>query len=158
MDFQNYDDYMRNTLGFSSTVTPMGMPNTNYSNINCSNMCMNPYSNITSTQMWQDISCNLEKMYPDSYNAIYPMISSVCRTITLPITEDTLNSIVNDIYDKAVNTSIISVDVNNREEISDRRPNNLPPRRPHRNKFLNDFIKVLLLRELINRHKKIPIF
>ena len=101
MDFQNYDDYMRNTLGFSSTVTPMGIPNTNYSNINCSNMCMNPYSNITSTQMWQDISCNLEKMYPDSYNAIYPMIISVCRTITLPITEDTLNSIVNDIYDKA---------------------------------------------------------
>lgn len=66
MNYQNYDDYMRNTLGFSGMNQSMGMPYGGCANMGCAGMCQNPYTNIANS-MWQNQSCNLENLYPDSY-------------------------------------------------------------------------------------------
>lgn len=198
MDFQNYDDYMRNTLGFSGMGSPMGMQssfpmgmqnnsamgmNGCCSNMNYPNMCITPYSNtnMVSNPMWQTQSCDLEKMYPDCYKVIYPMVISACRNVAMPITEEDLDRMTDDIYDRAVTDNRISVnitvEVDNRDSKSDsedrqnrnskfggedrqnssskfgsedRQMLNRPTiRRPHRNRFLRDLIRILLLRELI---------
>ena len=52
MNYQNYEDYMRNLLGY---------PNMN---MNYSNMCMN---NPTPYQNMNQFSDDLERMYPDTY-------------------------------------------------------------------------------------------
>lgn len=46
MNYQNYDDYMRNTLGFSGMNQSMGMPYGGCANMGCAGMCQNPYTNI----------------------------------------------------------------------------------------------------------------
>lgn len=157
MDFQNYDDYMRNTLGFS------GMGAQSMGCMNCGNMSANSFQGMGNNQMWQAPSCDLEAMYPDSYRVIYPMVVSVCNTVTMPVTEDMIDRITDDIYDRAVSDVRISVDINveveSREDGEDRQMMNRPRRpRPRRNRFLRDFIRVLLLRELLGRQRRFPIF
>lgn len=190
MEFQNYDDYMRSALGFSAMCSPIGMQgnfpmgvNGYCSNMNCPNNCMVPFNNMNmaSNQMWQTQSNDLEKMYPDCYRVIYPMVVSACRNVAMPITEETLDRMTDDIYDRAVTDNRISVnitvEIDNRDSKSDsedrkntnskfdsenrqnssskfdnenRQMFNRPPiRRPHRNRFLRDLIRILLLRELI---------
>lgn len=89
MNYQNYDDYMRNTLGFSGMNPSMGMPYGGCTNMGCTGMCQNPYTNMANS-MWQNQSCNLENLYPDSYKVIYPMVVASCRNVTMPIAEDTI--------------------------------------------------------------------
>ena len=112
----------------------------------------NPYTNMANS-MWQNQSYNLENLYPDSYKVIYPMVIASCRNVTMPITEDTIERMVCDIYDKAVSNTKISVsltvETTNRESSEDRQMPNRPPRKPRRNPFLNDLIRILILRELI---------
>lgn len=152
MNYQNYDDYMRNTLGFSGMNPSMGMPYGGCANMGCAGMCQNPYTNMANS-MWQNQSCNLEYLYPDSYKVIYPMVVASCRNVTMPIAEDTIERMVSDIYDKAVSNTKISVsltaETTNRESSEDRQMPNRPPRKPRRNPFLNDLIRILILRELI---------
>ena len=166
MNYQNYDDYMRNTLGFSGMNPSMGMPYGGCTNMGCAGMCQNPYTNMANS-MWQNQSCNLENLYPDSYRVIYPMVVASCRNVTMPIAEDTIERMVKlaekekpdavviagDIYDKAVSNTKISVsltvETTNRESSEDRQMPNRPQRKPHRNPFLNDLIRILILRELI---------
>lgn len=163
MNYQNYDDYMRNTLGFSGMSPYMGMPYGNCPNANCSGMCQNPYSSMpNSNQMWQNQSCNLENLYPDSYRVIYPMVVTSCKNVSMPITEDTLERMVNDIYDKAVSDTKISVNLTvettSREKADDRKMPNRPPTRPRRNPFFRDLIRILILRELIGgAHPRYPV-
>lgn len=167
MDFQNYDDYMRSSFGFSGASSQMGMPmgmqNTCCPSMGCQNMGMTPFSNMASNQMWQD-EADLERMYPDSYRVIFPMVVSACANVTMPVTEDMICRMTDDIYDRAVADGRISIDINveveNREESSDDRQMMGRPRRPRprRNRFLNDFIRVLLLRELFERRRRRPSF
>lgn len=147
MDFQSYDEYMRATLGYPSMNSQMNMGI-------CPNMCAMPYSNpnMMATPMGQNSSCNLDRFYPDSYTIIYPLVVSTCRNASMPFTEDMINRMTDDIYDKAVADSRISIDINidvEKRETSSDRVVQRPPKRPRRNRFLRDFIKVLLLRELI---------
>ena len=165
MDYQSYDDYMRNTLGFSSMNSPMGMQGTSCPNMNCQNMCITPYSNMSSNQMmWQDSSCALERMYPDSYRVVYPMVVSTCRNVSMPVTEDMIDRMTDDIYDRAVADGRINVDISveleTREDSKeeDRQMINRPPRRRRRNRFFRDLIRILLLRELIGRRTGFPRF
>lgn len=145
MNYQSYDDYMRSILG--------------YSNMNCPNMCMNmqtPYQN-----MYQ-ASDDLERMYPDTYRIVYPMVVSACNTITMPITEETINRMTDDIYDRAANDSRINIDINieveSREDDNNRQiSSESRQRRPRRrNRFLRDLIRILLLRELLRRRPRFP--
>lgn len=165
MDYQSYEDYMRNTLNYSGMGSPMGMQSTSCPNMNCQNMCITPYSNMSSNQMmWQDSSCDLERMYPDSYRVVYPMVVSTCRNVSMPVTEDMIDRMTDDIYDRAVADGRINVDISveleTREDSKeeDRQMINRPPRRRRRNRFFRDLIRILLLRELIGRRPGFPRF
>lgn len=165
MDYQSYEDYMRNTLNYSGMGSPMGMQGTSCPNMNCQNMCITPYSNMESNQMmWQDSSCDLERMYPDSYRVVYPMVVSTCRNVSMPVTEDMIDRMTDDIYDRAVADGRINVDISveleTREDSKeeDRQMINRPPKRRRRNRFFRDLIRILLLRELIGRSPGFPRF
>lgn len=165
MDYQSYEDYMRNTLNYSSMGSPMGMQSTSCPNMNCQNMCITPYSNMGSNQMmWQDPACDLERMYPDSYRVVYPMVVSACRNVSMPVTEDMIDRMTDDIYDRAVVDGRINVDISveveTREDSKeeDRQMINRPPRRRRRNRFFRDLIRILLLRELIGKRPGFPRF
>lgn len=157
MDYQSYDDYMRSVLGQSNmNCSDMGCFNMNYPNMNCSNMCMNnqsPYQNISQ-------SCDyLETMYPDTYRVVYPMVVSACNMVNTPVTEDMLDKMTNDIYDRAEADGRINIDINVgvevREDNDSKQVSNdsrqMRPRR--RNRFFRDLIRILLIRELLRRRR-----
>ena len=98
MEYQNYDDYMRSILGYSVPSVP---------NFSQRNLNTNMYS---SSNMFQSNS-NLERMYPDTYRAVYPIIVSTSNMVTLPITEEMLDRMVDDIYDKVETNGIININV-----------------------------------------------
>lgn len=144
MNYQSYDDYMRSVLGYPS--------------MNCPNMGMNmqtPYQDMN--QACDD----LERMYPDTYRIVYPMVVSACDMVTMPVTEEMVDRMTDDIYDRAASDSRISIDINigleSREDSNDRQfSNQSMQRRPRRNRFFRDLIRILLLRELLRRRRRFP--
>lgn len=150
MEYQNFDN-MRNTMG--------------YSNMNCPNMCMNmqmPFQNINPSYD------ALERMYPDTYRIIYPMIVSVCNVATEPFTEEMLDRMTDDIFNRIVADPRINIDMDSETISSANNPSNertndpatrndpMPKRDTrNRNRFFRDFIRILLIRELLGRR---PIF
>ena len=142
MDYQSYDAYMRNTLGFSGS--------------NCSNPCMMPYQNMYVSPMCPGQCNDLERMYPDSYRVVYPMVVSACNTVNMPITEDMLDNMTDDIYDRAMADGRISVDINIETRDDEGRQMGRRPR-PRRNRFFRDLIRILLLRELLGRRQRFPV-
>ncbi len=141
MNYENYEDYMRNVLGYRT-------------NMNYSNMYMN---NQTPYQNMYLATNSLERMYPDTYRIVYPMVVSACNMVNMPITEEMLDRMTDDIYDRAIADSRINIDIN--IEIESREDNNSRQlsdesrqRRPRRrNRFFRDLIRILLLRELLGR-------
>lgn len=144
MNYQSYDDYMRSVLGYPS--------------MNCPNMGMNmqtPYQDMN--QACDD----LERMYPDTYRIVYPMVVSACDMVTMPVTEEMVDRMTDDIYDRAASDNRISIDINigleSREDSNDRQfSNQSMQRRPRRNRFFRDLIRILLLRELLRRRRRFP--
>lgn len=141
---QDYEEYMRNVLGY----------NPNYQN--------NTYrdNNYYPTQNQAYYNENLEAMYPEIYRKVYPLVMREVATNTRGITEDRIEEIVNKIYDELedkqsreieqdkVNSNGVysnnTKNVKTTEVKEDRQP------RP-RNNLLRDLIRILLLRELLRR-------
>lgn len=141
MNYENYEDYMRNVLGYRT-------------NMNSSNMYMN---NQTPYQNMYLATNSLERMYPDTYRIVYPMVVSACNMVNMPITEEMLDRMTDDIYDRAIADSRINIDINieieSREDNDSRQlSDESRQRRPRRrNRFFRDLIRILLLRELLGR-------
>lgn len=141
MNYENYEDYMRNVLGYRT-------------NMNFSNMYMN---NQTPYQNMYLATNSLERMYPDTYRIVYPMVVSACNMVNMPITEEMLDRMTDDIYDRAIADSRINIDINieieSREDNDSRQlSDESRQRRPRRrNRFFRDLIRILLLRELLGR-------
>lgn len=134
---------MRNTLSFNPCY---------------SNMSGVPYQNM------QSGSDDIERLYPDIYRIIYPMVSVSCNNINInmPITEEIIENMTNDIYDRVELDNRINIQINidsevqndkNDRQISDSSVRRRP--RP-RNRFLRDLIRILLLRELLGRRSRPP--
>ena len=138
MNYQNYDEYMRNLIG--------------YPNMRAS---MSPYMPPTMAPM-EIYSDDLERMYPEVYRVVYPMVCFACDNIRTPVTEEMIDMMKDDIYDRVeadgrINVEV-SVEVRNDEEVQENRQTR--PRR--RNRFLRDLIRILLLRELLRRRPRRP--
>lgn len=138
MDYQFYNNYMRSMSGYPNMRG--AMPMFSYPN--------NPYSD------------DLERMYPDVYRVIYPIVCFTCDNITVPVTSSMVDVMTNEIYDKVeadgrININIVfDIDTRDNElneneliENNDRRPR-------RRNRFLRDLIRIIFLRELIDRRPK----
>lgn len=131
-----FDEYMQNMLGenyfpYQYTYEPMSR-NTYFNNqlqdydqynlgsnfnYNYSCTCDYPYNcnqNFYSRNIVQDI----ENMYPEIYNIIYPMIQKACMQNNKPVTEDVLEEMTNDIYSniEADNIFNLNITVENRSE------------------------------------------
>lgn len=138
MNYQDYDEYMRSLMGYPSMRTSMNQP-------------MNP--GMTQFSSMDTCTDDLERMYPETYRVIYPMVCFACDNIRTPVTEETVDMMTDDIYDRVEADGRIkidiSVEVRNDEETQENRQ-----RRPlRRNRFLRDLIRILLLRELIRRRR-----
>lgn len=138
MDYQFYNDYMRNMSGYPNMRD--AMPMFPYPN--------NPYSD------------DLERMYPDVYKVIYPIVCFTCDNITVPVTYSMVDAMTNEIYDKVEADGRINIniafDIDTRDnELNENELMDSNERRPRRrNRFLRDLIRILLLRELIDRRPK----
>lgn len=112
---------------------------------------MSPYSNMETSVD------DLERMYPEVYRVVYPMVCFACDNVRMPITEEMVDMMTDDIYDRVEADGRINVEVSvevrsnesNSEETRQRRPR-------RRNRFLRDLIRILLLRELIRRRPRFP--
>lgn len=170
MNYQNYDEYMRSLMGYPNMRTSMNQPmnsgmnmgmNMGMMNTGMMNTGMNPF--MFSNQNMID-SCSdedLERMYPESYRVVYPMVCSACDNIRTPITEETVDMMTDDIYDRAetdgrINIDI-SVEVRNEQSDSEDLQENRQRRPRRRNRFFRDLIRILLLRELFRRRRRFPI-
>lgn len=121
MDNPNYNDYMRNYSGYDPNYTNMYM------------------------------SQDLERMYPDVYRVVYPMIAEARNNITMPITDEMIDRMTDDIYDRVQADGRINmgVDIGNEFSEYDQPIFRNVRQRPRRNRFFRDLIRILLLRELI---------
>ena len=85
MYYQNYEDYMRQVLGY-----PMNDPNI-YETYDYRN-----------DQVFQD---TYSEYYPDIYRLVHPMVCKVCETNTQPITKELIEKMTDEVYMAIEDTS-----------------------------------------------------
>lgn len=147
---QNYEDYMKSVLGYNPT------PNNIYSNYTYNQM--NDYYDMpyetNSTGLNREY---LNDFYPESYRMIYPMVCKVCNQYgNTELTNDALESMVDNIYRNFEPEDLVE---ENRVELKNgdvRNPNAKQEVRKETramNCYLRDFIKVLLIRELLGGNR-----
>lgn len=131
---EGYEDYIRNILGY---------PNQN-----------NNYPMYNANQYVQNSNNQLENYYPEIYRIIYPMINTACKNNTRVIDQETINSMVDEIYFavEVEDEEILDRDVKegSSKSIKESTGENRQVRRI-RNRTLHDLIRILLIRELIRR-------
>ena len=106
MYYNDYEDYMRNILG--------------YSGIN---------SNTYDFQDRANSASNIEQMYPEIYKVINPMVCKMCDSNTQPVTEYLIEQMTDDIYDNVVNRieiqNVINVNIGTRDYDNENEEKNL---------------------------------
>ena len=89
MNYQDYDEYMRSLIVYPNMRTSMSP----------SMFPMEGYSD------------DLERMYPEVYRVVYPMVCFACDNIRTPVTEEMLDMMTDDIYDRVEADGRINVDI-----------------------------------------------
>ena len=161
-----YEEYMRNVLGYE----PIRYRDTYDAEYND---YMN-YSNFNIPQQFETNieTSRLESCYPDIYNLVYPMVKKACsknnRALSSDLVDELTNEIYNAIEDDSLNenrTSEIknrSIDVKTSSKSIENKTNLIRQEssskedRQIRNQGLQDLIKILLIRELLNRPRPFP--
>lgn len=157
MYYQNYEDYMRQVLGY-----PINDPNIyetyDYRNENTysSNQVQN---NLTEAEM--------KALYPDSYNIIYPLVCKACEANSEPISKSMVDKMTDDVYklvERNETVVNIKIETQNRESnhVSARQemkreltPKRTPIKNENRetrqsnNPLLRDLIRILILQRLL---------
>lgn len=129
-----FQDYINNIIGNNYREE------TNFEN--SAILSLNQYNNFQS-----QVSTELEQFYPESYKLIYPMVRTACMRNTKPITDETIEEMVQEIYLNFNGDDIT-------EELTETRGS-----QRSQNKFaINDLIKILLIRELLGRPGNVPPF
>lgn len=114
MYYNDYENYMRNVLGYSNmNNNTYQQYDSNYSNYNnYNNMQMNQYQTRNNT-------LDIEKMYPEIYRIINPIVCRMCDNNNQPISESLIEQMTNEIYDNVINRieiqNVINLNVNTRE-------------------------------------------
>ena len=164
MYYQNYEDYMRQVLGY-----PINDPNIyetyNYSNENTysSNRVQN---NLTEAE--------IKALYPESYNIIYPLVCKACEANNEPISKSVVDKMADDVY-KLVerNETVVNIKIeaqnreNSRVSARQEMKRELTPKRTPiktetretgqpNNPLLRDLIKILILQRLFGGGAIIP--
>lgn len=135
--YNSYEEYMQNVLG-------MNLPNTY-------EMQNNPYS--FEPRMGENRLLEINKLYPEIYGVLYPMVQKVCARQSLDrLNEAALDEMAEEVYlaiepgddilqGKDNGSTPRNGDVKN--------PRAKESRRPNQNYLLRDLIKILIIRELL---------
>lgn len=143
MYYQNYEDYMRNVLGY---------PNQN----------QEPTYQFQN-DFYPEINTEDEQLYPEIYRIIYPMVCKICdEKEGMPLTNQLLEEMTNTIYSNI--EPEIEEEVPEKREVlknGDVRNPNVKIQEPQTrqrvpNRTLQDLIRILLLRELFQRRRPNP--
>lgn len=166
-----YEEYMRDVLGYTPNIYS-NINNTYDDQIEGSQCCdyqyrnqnVMPYNYTVYQNKNMNIDSELEKMYPDIYNIVYPMVKKACMKNTRVLSRDVIDEIVDDIYRNIEeDNNDIELNINLGNETRDSKEVELKEnkksqdsvvenrQRPRRNPLLNDLIRILVLRELIGR-------
>lgn len=140
MYYQNYEDYMRNVLGYPSH------PETTYS--------------LPDDYDERNNSVEEEALYPEIYKLIYPMVCKVCdEKNNMPITQQLVDEMTRTIYEN-IEADMEMETTQNREVLKNgdvRNPNvkqsEIQNRQRIPNRTLQDLIRILILRELFRRRR-----
>lgn len=164
---ESYDDYIRSILGYP-----------NYMSNNMDSNCIQPYRQ-TNYSYNSNSDRKIEECYPEIYKIIYPMVVQVCRNNTRLITNDVIEDMTNEIYSAIevdqINEIGVSINLTNEVSTNQNRSQNVKSSnkvtdntkkekdaenrsedRVSRNNSLRDLIKVLIIRELLNRPNNPP--
>ncbi len=133
MYYQNYEDYMRQVLGY-----PINDPNI-YETYDYRNDYRNsqtyedtyPYRNqlVNDTILTNMSDDEVKHCYPEIYHLVYPMVCRVCDANTQPITRDLIEKMTDEVYNSIENTSTvvnIRVDTSSMEENKTNRASTSP--------------------------------
>lgn len=156
MYYQNYEDYMRQVLGY-----PINDPNIyeTYDYRNENTYSLNQVqNNLTEAEM--------KALYPDSYNIIYPLVCKACEANNEPISKSVVDKMTDDVYklvERNETVVNIKIETQNRENshVSARQemkreltPKRTPIKtetretRQQNNPVLRDLIRILILQRL----------
>lgn len=108
---------------------------------------------------------NIEEMYPEIYKIIYPMVKKACNRNTRSVSSDLIDEMAEDIYSNIETNNVISLNINvenlgnennrggeeTKKEVEEKNLENRSIENRKRKGLLFDFIKVLLIRELLDR-------
>ena len=160
-----YQEYINNMLG--------GVPRNQSAFENMPLATNNMYDNY---QMQSNTNLDLERFYPELYKLLYPMIQTACMRNTKPITEETIDEMVKEIYtsfNADGDMTILNINLTNntngktkaaeqqsslnrtssKTSSAETRTSEADETRVARpnNFVLNDLIRILLIRELLGR-------
>ena len=137
-------------------------------NNNCSNCQM--MNNMSTSNTKIDLqNSEFEKYYPEIYKVVYPMIRTKCKKVKDNITKDDIENITDEIYNAIEINETTNININMTNQVTTTKMQtrvtrksevNIPPPKRETNEEnktrqinngLRDLIKILLIRELINR-------
>lgn len=171
---ETYDDYIRSILGYPPA---RGYEN-NYQDYRNQNMNMdyNMTSNMNTNYMNATSNIDLESCYPEIYKIVYPMVSKKCDSVRMPVTNDDIQNMTDEIYFALEGRAEVQLNINLGNEVRsseisntnvaktvDKKPDvrisetssqNRETRQFNRN--LRDLIQILLIRELLRRRRRRP--
>lgn len=122
----SYEEYMRSVLGYRPTFNEQELYDTN-------DYYITPMNNMN----LQDNSC--DELYPEIYHKIYPLICKECRNVNMPVNNDTLERITDNVM-KSIEIDL-KIETKNVRQQEDRQTG-------RRNDTLRDLVRILILREL----------
>lgn len=169
---ETYDDYIRSILGYP----PMRSYENDFQDFRNQNMNMNynMASNMNVDSMNNISDMDLENCYPEIYKIVYPMICKKCDSVRMPVTNDDIQNMTDEIYFALEGRAEVQLNINLGNEVrssetassnvtktADRKPNvkiseTSSEKRETRqiNRGLRDLIQILLIRELLRRRRR----
>lgn len=158
-----YEEYMQNFLsdpmgGYSDTYDQMAENMLYYSNQDRYGYPY--YSGNGNFQSRNSMTISeLENCYPEIYKVVYPMVRKVCRQNKRGLSQEILDSMVEEVYSNLETSDAIELNITLNNEVrseessgsSNVEKSTAENRQIRRNTGLNDLIRILILRELLGR-------
>lgn len=167
---ETYDDYIRSILGYS----PMSSYEDNYGDYRNQNINYNMTSNMNTNNMNSTSVTELESCYPEIYKIVYPMVSKKCDSVRMPVTNDDIQNMTDEIYFALEGRAEVQLNINLGNEVRNSETSNITRTTDKKpdvkisetssqnretrqfNRSLRDLIQILLIRELLRRRRRPP--
>lgn len=152
-----YEEYMQNFLNYPinpyQNTYDQNLENYLYSyNDSIYGYNRYPYRNVNQNN-------EIENFYPEIYKVVYPMVKKVCNKNSRSLSRDSIEEMVDEVYNNLEETNFNSVELNINLTNEVRTNSSTKPqekqvvenRQRPVNNTLRDLIKILLIRELLRK-------